>query len=139
MTRIHNDEPIQPEWETLLSNVQDLPTAYKTRFLVQMGETYVTVFTHEIAYFVIENKTTYAVTESAKRYPLDETLDELEDVLNPREYFRLNRQCIAHIRSIGEVHPYFHGKLRVKLKPPSDVKMIVSREKTAALKRWLDW
>jgi DNA-binding LytR/AlgR family response regulator len=139
MPPINKDESRQPEWEALLSNMQASPAAYKTRFLIRRGEIYVTVFTLEIAYFVIDKKTTYAVTENNNRHVVDETLDELEGVLNPLEFFRLNRQCIANIRSIDKVYPYFHRKLRVELMPPLDTKMIVSREKTAALKQWFDW
>jgi DNA-binding LytR/AlgR family response regulator len=134
MQQIDHEENMPPEWESLL-----LPVEYKTRFLVRTGQTCVMIFTHDIAYFFIDHKVTYAVTESAKRYALDETLDELESGLNPKEYFRLNRQCIANIRSIDKLHLCFHGKLKIELKPHHEREIVVGREKVAALKQWLDW
>ena len=132
-----SDENMYTEWNSLLSNAQAIPIVYKTRFLVRVGRTFVTVFADEIVYFVTENGKTLAVTENTKRYMLDETLDELGSGLNPKDFFRLNRQFIAHIHSVDKVRRCCHGELKVKLKPPFKCEIVVSREKEAALKQWL--
>ena len=68
---------------------------------------------------------------------MDYTLDELEGQLDPSVFFRLNRQFIAHVKSIESVHPYFNSKLKIHLKPAIEEDVLVSREKAADFKEWL--
>jgi DNA-binding LytR/AlgR family response regulator len=136
---INDPETYEPYLKGLLSRMQEPVVEYKTRFLIKIGETFVTVFTHEISYYMVEHDITYVVLRSGKKYVMDQTLEELTGQLNPQDFFRLNRKCLAHIASIVEVHPFSRQKLKVELKPNPGTEVVVSREKALMFKHWLDW
>lgn len=114
------------------------PMLYKSRFLVKSGETYIPVILSEIAYFSYEDKLTFLYTKAAKRFMLDQSLDELESLLDPKLFFRLNRQYLSSFAAIKSVHPYFNSKLKVHLSPGAVDAITVSRERASNLKAWLD-
>jgi len=111
---------------------------YKSRFLVKSGKTYTPVILSEIAYFSYEKKLTFLYTKTAKRFMLDQSLDELESMLDPKLFFRLNRQYLSSFSAIKSVHPYFNSKLRVHLLPDAINEITVSRERAGNLMAWLD-
>ena len=111
---------------------------YKSRFLVKIGEKLVSISIENIAYFISEDKLTFLVTNENKRYPLDYSLDDLDTMLDPKFFFRLNRQCLAKINSIQSIHNYFNGKLKLFLLPATAKEIIVSREKASHFKQWLE-
>jgi len=127
-----------PNMTQLIKSLKATEPVYKTRFLVKVGQTFVTIFTHDIAYFVADHKVSHLVTVTGKRHIVDQTLEELEDQLNPKLFFRLNRQFITSVNSITRLHNYFNRKLKVELNPPTDIEVLVSREKAAEFKKWLD-
>lgn len=69
---------------------------------------------------------------------LGQTMDELEDELDPDVFFRANRQFIIHIDSVNRIQNDMNGKLKISLKQDQSVEIIVSREKAPLLKKWLD-
>lgn len=111
---------------------------YKSRFMVRVGQKIVTVPVEKIAYFFSENKLSFAVTTDQKRYPLDQPLDELVDMLDPQAFFRANRQFIVTFQSIAEIHPYFKGRIKLNLSPPATEEVIISSERTPEFKSWID-
>jgi two-component system LytT family response regulator len=112
---------------------------YKSRFLVKMGERLFTIETPKIAYFISEEKLTFMITDDNKKYVIDQTLDEVEKSLDPKMFFRLNRQIIASLKSISNIHTHFNGKLKIILKPEHKEEVLVSREKASFFKEWLDY
>jgi DNA-binding LytR/AlgR family response regulator len=112
--------------------------AQKTRFIVKMGENLSSIKTEEIAYFIAEDGIVILVTQEGKRFPIDYTMDALEEVLNKEEYFRINRKMILNIDQIIQVQTYFNGRLKIKLKFVLNEDCIVSRERVADFKKWLD-
>ncbi|KAA3436526.1 LytR/AlgR family response regulator transcription factor [Rufibacter hautae] len=116
--------------------VADTPN-YKTRFLVKTGQKIRSVSTDEIAYFYAEDKIVFLITNAGQRFITDYTLDTLQELLDPEHFSRLNRQFIAHIHSIDEIHPYLKGRLKVYVKPVTDKEIIISNERAAAFKEWL--
>jgi len=127
--------------ETLLrsnaSSVDEQP-AFKKRFLIRTGEQFVSVEAAEVAYFSFEDKITFLYTQKQKRYMLDHTLDELEKLIDPYLFFRLNRQYIAAYNAIGSVHQYFNGKLKVYLAGETENGIVISKEKAHYFKLWLN-
>ncbi|WP_207432497.1 LytR/AlgR family response regulator transcription factor [Sabulibacter ruber] len=110
---------------------------YKNRFLVKSGQKIRSVSTDEIAYFYAEDKIVFLITTNGQRFITDYTLDTLQEILDPEQFSRLNRQFIAHIHSIDEIHPYLKGRLKVYVKPTTDKEIIISNERAAAFKEWL--
>lgn len=111
---------------------------YKSRFMVRSGSRIKAVKTEDIAYIYADQKLNMLVTADGRKYPVDYSLDELGLLLQPRLFFRVNRQLIIHIDAAEEIHPYFKGRLKLKLRPPLDAKVVVSSERTPLFKAWLN-
>lgn len=124
--------------QALINSLADLKKNYRSRFLVKLGDRLISVETENIAYFTTDEKLTFLVTSENKKYPLDFSLDELDPMLNPQNFFRLNRQYLANIQSIKNISNYFNGKLKILLLPETHREVLVSREKSSAFKEWLN-
>lgn len=111
---------------------------YKSRFLVKVGQRIRAIPIEKVAYFYSRDKLTYIVTFENQKYPIDQTLEELEGLINPKDFFRVNRKFIVHFNSVADIHPYFKGRVKLGLSPQIDEEIVVSSEKTPVFKRWLD-
>ncbi|GAB3900667.1 LytTR family DNA-binding domain-containing protein [Larkinella knui] len=111
--------------------------SYRERFLVRQGQRLIPVDASEVAYFFSQNKISFIKTYDNRLLHLDYTLDELEQSLNPRQFYRANRQFIVGHKAVEKLHFYFNNKLKVILRPASEEDVIVSREKAMAFRRWL--
>ncbi len=127
-----------PDYGELVKLLQGGKPVYKSRFMVRLGQKIVAIPVEKIAYFFSENKLTFLVTQDQKRYPLDQPLDELVDLLDPRIFFRVNRQFIVTFQSIAEIHPYFKGRIKLNLSPASTEEVVISSERTPEFKKWID-
>jgi two-component system response regulator LytT len=112
--------------------------SYKNRFLLKSGTKYISIAASDIAYCYVHDKLVYLVQRKGTKHILDYSLDELSRMLDPRHFFQMNRQVIASYESIQSIHSYFNGKLKIELQPILDEEVIVSREKAAEFKEWLD-
>jgi DNA-binding LytR/AlgR family response regulator len=130
--------PPPPDIQRLIEAVQGRGTNYRDRFLVKLGTKLLPIATAEIAYFLSSDGNTELHTRTGKRHLIDQPLDEIEAQLDPRAFHRLNRQCIACVECIAVVHQHFNGKLKVELRPPAPVEVMVSRERAKGFKDWLD-
>lgn len=126
------------DFEGLYDIIQKQKQSYKSRFLIKVGQKILAVPVEKIAYFYSQNKLTYVVTKEGKKLPADQTLETLEDQLNPKQFFRANRQFIVSFESIAEIHPYFKGRLKIEVSPSSDMEIVISSDKTPEFKAWLD-
>ncbi len=124
--------------EAALNHLNISKPAYKSRFLVKSGQSYQIISIDSVAYFIIHNQIVYLMTLNRQQFILDQTLDELEIVLNPEKFLRINRQMILSDRSIQAIHTYFNSRLKLDLIPPTKKNVIVSRERVADFKAWLD-
>ncbi|MGV3540082.1 MAG: LytR/AlgR family response regulator transcription factor [Rufibacter sp.] len=132
-------EPMLSKLEAVLHQLKPQPEQpYKTRFLVKAGSKLLPVETHQIAYFYRDDEVVQLVTPDGKRHPVNYALDELEQMLNPGTFFRLNRQFVVNLSALAEIHSYFKGKLKIDLSPPAPVDVVVSQEKASEFKAWLE-
>ena len=122
--------------ESLLHQAKgaDMRAAFKNRFLIRSGAQFISVEASEVAWFSFEDKLTFLHITKQKRYVLDHTLDELEKLVDPYLFFRLNRQYIASFAAIKSIHNYFGGKLKVYLTTEPENGIVVSKERAHALK-----
>jgi len=111
---------------------------YKERFLIKTGQQLTYLQVKEIAYFYSEDGLIFACQQKGKRHSLDYTLDQLNDVLNPNDFFRINRKLIVHLHSIKKIHTYFNSRLKLELSPTTTLEAIVSRDRVSDFKKWLD-
>ncbi len=118
-----------------LINKKEVP--YRDRFSVAFGQKIKSFELAEIAYFYSKDGLTFAVLTDQKHYPVDYSLDNLFNELNPKTFFRINRQYLIKHSSIKQVHvfPKSHLKLELSPKPPDDI--FVSIDKVTAFKKWL--
>lgn len=110
---------------------------YKTRFLTTLGDRIRYVPVEQIAYFFAEDNTVYVVTLDRKKYILDYTLDHLETLVDPKDFFRITRKYLTHIAAIGEVSRYFNSRLKVALVPATDDDILISRVRVPGFLAWM--
>jgi DNA-binding LytR/AlgR family response regulator len=111
---------------------------YKTRFLVKIGQKLVPIHVDNIAYFKSSMGSSDIILSSGKNIALDLSLDELQSLINPEHFFRVNRQYLANISSVDSIHIYSKGKLKVELKPETEEMVLISRDKARSFKSWID-
>ncbi|AEI51968.1 LytR/AlgR family response regulator transcription factor [Runella slithyformis] len=116
---------------------QNQPKEYRTRFLVKQGQRLLPVETTDIAYFFSEDGLTFFMTRDRIRHLLDYTLEELDTMLDPKQFFRISRQFILEVRSVTQIHNHFNGKLKLDLRPSIDKEVTVSRERVSDFKDWM--
>ena len=112
---------------------------YRSRFLLPFRDGYKTVLVSDIEYLFSELKITKAKLSGGSEEVLPQTLEELEHQLDPKFFFRVNRQFIVHIDAIKHIHNYFNGKLKIELRKNPEVEIIVSRDKAVPIKIWMDY
>ena len=128
--------------DDLLDSLQSLVEGkqrYRTRFLVRGHEEMTTLPVGEVAYFYTESRVTFAVTHAGREHILDLSLDRLAEQLDPRQFFRANRQFILNVESVTRLEPYFGGKIIVHTRPATRERVVVSKEKAPSLKLWLNF
>lgn len=111
---------------------------WKTRFLLKSGTRFEVVEVADVVYLFAEDKIVFLVNSEQKKYFVDDTLDDLEEKLNPKDFFRINRKYLASIGAIERIEPHFNGRLKIKLRQRDDDEIYVSREKAESFKKWLD-
>lgn len=115
-----------------------LDPAGKTGFLVFKNNKYSTIQTHDIACFYIRDEITTLVTAAGEEYGISQSLEELYKVLNPKQFFRINRQYLINYSAVKEVEHYFARKLMVKLSISTSGQLIVGKDKATLFLNWLD-
>jgi len=136
--KLENQQSVQPSVEDLLSFMKRDHGAYRSRFLLPYRDGYKTLALNEIEYFFSEHKITHAKLLLGGDEVLPQSMEELEQQLDPKHFFRANRQFIIHIDAIGQIVNSFNGKLKVTLKKSKDVEIIISRDKAPQFKAWMN-
>lgn len=123
----------------IVSRIHDqINNQFKKRFLVKSGQSIHSIDVDEVHHFITQESVTFLVVKTRHRYPIDYSLDQLETLLNPKMFFRINRKVILNINSIEKVENYFNGRLAITAKFLEGDLRIVSRERVNDFKKWLD-
>ena len=122
--------------------IRDLQTKlqtrdYRNRFLVKYLQKLISIEVSDIAYFYSEGRINFFKTFDNKRYLIDYLLEDLEDMLDPKSFFRISRSFIISIECVDKIEEYFGSRLILQLKPAFDKEAIVSREKVSEFKKWM--
>jgi DNA-binding LytR/AlgR family response regulator len=130
----------KPDQSRLFDNIihayQSINQQYKSRFMVKIGETLISVKTDEIVHFVFEDGLVLLVNKTGRRYPVEFSLEQLETLLDPAEFIRINRKVIIQIDAIEKVGNYFNSRLKISSPHLADDNRIVSRERVNDFKQW---
>ncbi len=131
--------PVSPfdltTFETLIKNTTQ---TFKERFTIRIGQNLKIVTSQQIECIYSENKGTYLYTNENGNYLLDQTLDALTPQLSPKDFFRINRSNIVQFNAIKTIAIHSNARLKIYLNHYESDELIVSREKVAAFKNWLD-
>lgn len=136
--KFYNDLSPKIDFKKVIDDINNLSHKnYKTRFLVKYKQAFIPVSVEDIAYFFTEDQLIFLQVKENKKYLIDHTLNDLENMLNPKQFFRINRQMIVSLTSIKTINSYFNNRLILELTPSTDFDVIVSREKVNLFKEWL--
>ena len=112
---------------------------YKKRFLGKIGQRLFFIDSNDIAFFQADNKIVYLIDKSGTRYIVEHTMEKLEEQLDPRHFFRLNRKFIVSIQAILQVKPYFNSRLKLSVLGASQQEeMVISRDRVAEFRQWAE-
>ena len=122
----------------LLNDLKSLAlTTYKERFIINKADELIIVTVSDISYF-FKDDLTYVVLKDGHKYVINNTLDQLEETLNPNDFYRINRQFVVCIDAISKITLWFKGKLKLQLSPKFKENIFVSRDKSSNFKAWMD-
>lgn len=113
------------------------PKEYRKRFLVKNGQKFVSIDINDIAYFYSDSRLNFFKTKENKRFIVDYTMDELQEMLDENRFFRISRAFYVSIESVIKIEEYFGHRLILGLMPDLDKEALVSREKVGDFKQWL--
>lgn len=112
--------------------------SYKNRFVIKVGEHLHMIPVDEIDYFYSFEKATFIQTSTGKRYAIDYTLEQVEQLIDPVHFFRVNRGYLISLKAIKDIIAYSNSRLKTEMRYASRTDIVVSREKVQDFKSWLD-
>lgn len=118
--------------------MQMMTKKYKERFVVKIGEHIHTIPVNDTAYFFSQEKATYLQTEEKNRFIIDYTLEQIEQLVDPEKFFRINRKYLVSLEAVKDIVTYSNSRLRLILHHSDEMDAIVSRDKVQLFKKWLD-
>lgn len=121
----------------LLESVSS-PKEYKSRIAIKNGDKLSFLNITDVAYFFAEERVTFVVPKQGRKQIVDYTIETIEPMLHPKQFFRISRGCIASIDAIGSVSKYFNSRLKVTLNPMYESELLVSRVRVPEFLKWLN-
>ncbi|GAB3491354.1 LytTR family DNA-binding domain-containing protein [Spirosoma knui] len=123
--------------EELRQSTAPVAAAPREHFLVRQGQRLISLAVNEVAYFYTEDRVTFLKTHDGRYYPVDQTLDEVEQQIDERQFFRASRQYLVARPAVSTVYVHLNGKLKLTLKPATTEMLFVSRDRAPEFKKWL--
>src|SRR5690606_29606393 len=111
---------------------------YKNRFVIKVGERIKSVGIEDIQAFYSHENASYLITSEGRRYIIDYSLDLLEGMVNPEQFFRISRKFIVSIQACQDIIAWSNSRLKIQLKGFDDQMVVVARERVQQFKSWLD-
>ncbi|MGB0391548.1 MAG: LytR/AlgR family response regulator transcription factor [Salibacteraceae bacterium] len=113
--------------------------SYKSKFLIRVGDQYKKVDSDDIGFFFAEGNTVYLVQKNGKRLIVDHSLDQVTPQLDPKKFFRVNRQVLIHNSSIRGIHKYFNSRLKLEVSPQFETDVLVTRSRVSDFLTWMNY
>jgi len=111
---------------------------YKSRFVAKVGDQIKYIPVEEVAYFYAEDNVVFLINKNDNRYIIEYSIEEIDSLVDPKHFYRLNRSVVAHISAIDKVYKYLNSRLKVELKPESEKEVLISRAKVSDFMKWMD-
>ena len=123
----------------LLESVKSQSIRYRERFLIpHRADEFLIIPVSDVSHITIRDGVVRLCTLEGKHHTLNMTLEEVEAQLDPQRFMRVNRQFIISAAAVQKLSTYFLGKMRIHMTAAPDEEIIVSKDKVATVKRWLD-
>ena len=123
----------------ILASMNSGTIRYRERFLIpHKADEFLIVPVNEVSHITIREGVVRLCTLNGKTHTLNMTLEEAESQLDPQRFMRVNRQFIVNAAAVSKLSTYFLGKMRIHVTAFQDTEIIVSKDKVASVKRWLD-
>ena len=124
----------------LLESVKSQTIRYRERFLIpHRADEFLIIPVSDVSHITIRDGVVRLCTLEGKHHTLNMTLEEVESQLDPQRFMRVNRQFIISAAAVQKLSTYFLGKMRIHMTAAPDEEIIVSKDKVATVKRWLDF
>jgi DNA-binding LytR/AlgR family response regulator len=121
-----------------IDNTVQESSPYKRRIMIKFMSKIHSLKTDDVAYVFSKNKISYFYTKDNERFASDYKLQDVENMLDPISFFRVNRQFIVHIDSIDQIVKHQASRVKITLKPSLEEMIVISTDKTPLFKRWLE-
>ena len=118
--------------------MQMLTRKHKERFVTRVGEHLKSVEVTDVLFFFSLEKATFAQTRDGRKHVIDFTMDQLEGVVDPNRFFRINRKYLVAVAAIRDMISYSNSRLRLVLATSEETDAVVARERVQEFKTWLD-
>ncbi|MBP9925699.1 MAG: response regulator transcription factor [Cyclobacteriaceae bacterium] len=112
--------------------------SYKNRFMVKLGDHIKSITSDQISIFFADGRDVYLITDQMRKFIIDYTLESLDEILDPKIFYRVNRSYIVNISAIQDVVVFSNSRLKISPHVKWEPQIIVSREKVGAFKEWFD-
>ena len=123
----------------LLESVKSQTIRYRERFLIShRADEFLIIPVSDVSHITIRDGVVRLCTLEGKHHTLNMTLEEVESQLDPQRFMRVNRQFIISAAAVQKLSTYFLGKMRIHMTAAPDEEIIVSKDKVATVKRWLE-
>lgn len=126
------------DFTRLVRQMQEKRVPYRERFLIPEGDGFRILKVYEINHISVSGNVTTAYLDNGTAVPLPQTIANLESQLDPESFFRVSRQTLIHLNSIKSIGVYFGSRLIVRLRNYPDVEIIISTDRSAPFRKWLD-
>lgn len=130
--------PGEMDMGALMRAIKGKQEEHQKRFIVTAGDKIKSVEAADVAYFFGRQKYVFLVTRDGRRHIVDYTLGNLESLLNPEDFFRINRQFIINFSGISNMFTYSKSRIKVEMDPPTEIEAIVSIDKAKRFREWLN-
>ena len=118
---------------------QQISQGYKSRFLVKVGSNLLSVLTRDVELFFIDERSVFIRTFQGKTYDVDYSLDQLQQLVDPDQFFRINRNYLVNIDAVTKLVSYSSSRFKLELHPEFRADdLIVARDKASDFKKWMD-
>jgi len=134
----NNDAGVKLSQQQLESLLGATKKEYKSRFVAKVGDQIKHIPVGNIAYFYAEDNVVFLMTSGNSRYIIDYSIEEIVGMIDPKEFYRLNRAFLANINAIDKVYKYLNSRLKIELKPASEKEILVSRAKVSDFMDWME-
>ena len=121
---------------TMLSMIKKESKNYKSSFLIPHKDKFIPLSVTDIAYIYSENKIAKINTFSNQTYYENDSLDKIQQQIDPSLFFRANRQFIISRKAIRDISVWFDSKLSINLSVDVPEKIIISRMRASEFKAW---